>query len=546
MNWWLFLGATVATGIIWFIKRALRSRGKTKSFGYFFVMTSAEVIMAFDLALLFWIVLWVLVQTAWHVLTLNHLITIETYLSTFRNILDQLRLDASKVFIGLLIIYLLSLVKQPLIKRLTPALIAILDKYHRTFKLAYMLIVFITSLTLLGTQFGGLSNEIKLHIKVVRNGYASLCQETKETLSDAAVRTSYINTLNAMPPQYVAAVRALPKLTTDTGALKQYYENAKKEHAVRSTKVDVILHKFERKKEILSKVAGTLEATKSANDWVAPELSSPEKISHKKIETARTAVARYRSRLSQPLLEIFTTEEGRRLSHQLPRVFTYSVKTRLFSELVKADPILGPVIDMFVDSIDQKIKSKLESVVEPTIKALASGTGNAETVLTNTVNDVVVPSQSLVPATTKQAAMKVADNMDNDLRAVVNAKADVDKVIEESINSKAHTHITQLYNNKENIREQACDKLCKLGNKLSKQKVTKLTEIMRNGQESWPKFLYREHHCEWYEDTSVKYYAARVVSASNSPAISPALRTEAERWLSEGKTRRKVTDPGWV
>ncbi|MEW6363311.1 MAG: hypothetical protein AB1714_01590 [Acidobacteriota bacterium] len=538
MTWWLVIGAVLGTLFIRYAKKRLQAKGRTKSFAFHLARTSLDAALAFDLALLFWLLVWALVGTAWRHITLRHLLAIETYLSGFRDLLATLKLNSLRVFVGLLVIYLLSLLQRPFLRRLTPKLIAVLDRYHRTTKLAYMFLVFVTSLTLLGTRFGEPSTELGLRIKMVREGYACLCEEARETVGEAAARQVFKNSLDAMPEGYRTAIASLPRMASETDALRQYYGGAVKERNIRSAKAEKVLREAEARKG--------LSTRETSAKPMRPECRPPEELTHSRVEAARAVVAGYRSAGEEALVKLPTDAESGRLSMQVPKVITYSLKKGFFSEFMKTYPIFEPLIDVFVDSIDETVKGKLESGVAATAEDLLQGSEPTEKVLERAVGEVVASAKTVLPDTVKQAAQKATKQMDDELRSISAARDDVARQIERSFDLEVDQLIRQLYSRDEERREQACEKLCGMANRLSKRKVTQFAEIMQHGQETWSKFLYREHHCEWYEDTSIKHYAARVLSASTSPSVTQAVRTEAAKWEEEGKSRRRVTDPGWI
>lgn len=118
--------------------------------------------------------------------------------------------------------------------------------------------------------------------------------------------------------------------------------------------------------------------------------------------------------------------------------------------------------------------------------------------------------------------------------------------------------IAHLRSPSEEHRIKASNLLVKSSNKLDKSQVNEIIELMRNGRNEWKKYLYRESHCTWYEYTTLKYYAADTLIEMNSPDIIDEILNEAIKELLKGileeaikarknnKTKRRVTDPGWV
>lgn len=95
-------------------------------------------------------------------------------------------------------------------------------------------------------------------------------------------------------------------------------------------------------------------------------------------------------------------------------------------------------------------------------------------------------------------------------------------------------------------REEATRTLSRMGDRLTEAEVGQVVALMENGRETWSEYLYRQSHCTWYEDTSVRYYAAVSLLEMNSPHVSEKIRNDARLAKDRGKKRRQVTDPGWV
>lgn len=106
--------------------------------------------------------------------------------------------------------------------------------------------------------------------------------------------------------------------------------------------------------------------------------------------------------------------------------------------------------------------------------------------------------------------------------------------------------IAHLRSPSEEHRIRASNLLSKRGDKLDKLQVNEIIEMMRNGRGVWEKFLYRQSHCRWFEYTTVKYYAADTLINMKSPYITNEISNEAIKAKNNGKTTRRVTDPGWV
>lgn len=106
--------------------------------------------------------------------------------------------------------------------------------------------------------------------------------------------------------------------------------------------------------------------------------------------------------------------------------------------------------------------------------------------------------------------------------------------------------ISQLSSDNEDDRDRAANFLSKFGEELSKALVEEIINIMRHGRKKWSKRLYRQSHCTWYEDITVKYYAAKSLENMKSPYVSDEIVREARNVRNRKKTKYRVTDPGWI
>ena len=115
-----------------------------------------------------------------------------------------------------------------------------------------------------------------------------------------------------------------------------------------------------------------------------------------------------------------------------------------------------------------------------------------------------------------------------------------------ALEGKVDALIKQLRSPNEKVRVQASKSLAGMGKDLNKAQVNKIVGIMRTGNEKWRKFLRRESHCTWYEQTSVKYYAAGSVSNMKSSYVTREIQREAAGIKKKSRRNVRVTDPGWI
>jgi len=120
------------------------------------------------------------------------------------------------------------------------------------------------------------------------------------------------------------------------------------------------------------------------------------------------------------------------------------------------------------------------------------------------------------------------------------------KLSQAASSERASRLIKQLGNSDAQVRTKAAAELSAMGKELSRSDVNRIANLMRTGRKKWSKRLYRQSHCTWYENTSIRYYAGRALLTMDSQYVSKDLRQEAARAQSSARSRTRRNDPGWV
>jgi hypothetical protein len=195
---------------------------------------------------------------------------------------------------------------------------------------------------------------------------------------------------------------------------------------------------------------------------------------------------------------------------QIPKVITGALKKEIFDEVVSHYPILSPLVDVLVKTIDDKVEAR----IRPALDRHLAEAGPAQ------LADVVDRSAELVlkdlPLKGATAAREVAnrvageiqreDALVEDARARLNAERNV------LYNDKL---ITQLTHDNEHERDTAADELALRGSTLTDPQRERLTLLMENGTEEWERYV--DEHWEGstcikrFRQVSVREYAARAL-----------------------------------
>ncbi len=550
----VFVAACFLTVIALMKKRSLERQRRDKELRYYFVKSSLEFLIPFSIALAFYVGLWAVISLGWERLSLQSLISLEGSLATIHSYLAKVKLSEFAVLLGFFVIYLLGLAllpwrkKEPGVKTETrEKLYAGLGQFHKWTKRLYTLFVLLCSFTLLGTQLGAPSDELKLRIKLTRDGYADLQQQAEAAVAEEVASQLYGKVQQSFPPTYHEALKLPEKIGAQANTLRDSYAGAQREYQIKSSKAETVLAAIATRNKTVAGLPTDVQPAQ-ARGGVQAKVAAPEprQVSYRQINEAKTALESYRQKAGNKMLTFLSTEEGKRLAIQAPKAISDFLKSELVGSLVKAYPIAEPMIDVLADTIDEKVQAKVEKAVDNATRSLVQNPEKAESAIKSEAAVVADQTPIKQPPAAAEKAVQAGRQLQQELASIEAARAEVESGVRQAEQRRVESLIAQLKHPKESVRESAATGLSQMGNKLSQAQVNKLIGIMRHGQQRWSKFLYRESHCSWYEYTSVKYYAATALTGMNSPHVSQTTVTEARRTQDRSKTQQKVTDPGWI
>jgi hypothetical protein len=105
-------------------------------------------------------------------------------------------------------------------------------------------------------------------------------------------------------------------------------------------------------------------------------------------------------------------------------------------------------------------------------------------------------------------------------------------------NAKAHagdTLIAMLGSPNPSEREAAVERIAAMRTKLTPRQIERLRDLMRRGKKTWRR-----------RSSRIRYYAGQTLEKIGSPYADERILQEARRAEQDGKTLKKVTDPGWI
>lgn len=237
---------------------------------------------------------------------------------------------------------------------------------------------------------------------------------------------------------------------------------------------------------------------------------------------------------------------GDKIALQLPKIITYEAKNIILKQIASQYPITEPVIDVLIHTIDNKIEAQFQNTINNIANKASinpsSLSKDAETVTTELAHNITYQTSN----TTVVKSNKLYSNLKSESSNIVKLSKFLEYNIKASENAQVQKLITQLRSQKKSVRNEASQKLTNMGDKLTQNQVNQIVYIMRHDNKTYREYLYREHHCVWYEYTKGKYYAAQTLTNMNSTYVTNSIKTEARNTIQTASYKEKITDPGWV
>jgi hypothetical protein len=526
-------------------KRYLEARGKQKRLSYYFYDNSLNFLIPLLSVILFYIVLYGVFQVASAYVNLQWLIKLDEFFTQLKASFKGLKPNAKQVFVAFFALYLLGQVGLP--ARISKKLFALVDKYKTFTKRAYMLLIFLCSFTLLGTQAGMPTDVLRLRIVTIREGYADLRDEAEEALSTEVANSLLEKVHDSFPPSYHAALALPAQTASKITVLERSYVAAQTEYEIRSSTTEEIIAKglsrIESASGLDTSVEVGAEAQKTAWSSTPPESTE---ISYTRLARAREAVRRYRDRLRAEAIVFLETEGGKKLTLQVPKIATSEFKKALFQEWIESYPILEPFVDVFVKTVDKEVETRVASGVDRLVTTAMQNPESLEQVANEEASTIVQEKAVAVPDAALARANQEIAALQKEAEEIDEALAQLEAEVQRAEVKRTNRIISELRSADEEVVRKASEQLAEMGERLSEEQVDEIVSIMRSGNTQWPRALRREGHCTWYEYTTTEYYAGRSLLNMESQYVGQEIKAEAGRACDSGKYEEKVTDPGWI
>lgn len=537
----VFLIGCFLTFLFLMKKRKIEEYNWKKGALYYFYKNSLEFLVPFVVITFLYLMLSLVVAVASNSATLHYLIRFEQSIEKLKAFFSIFKLNAIEALIVLVALYLLGFFRFPAQK--SKKIFSLFDKYQLLVRRVYIVLVLLCSFTFFGTQLGEPTKNLRLHIKTIREGYADLSKDVQDTIAEEVAIGLYPKVYDQFPQSYQNAFELPAKIEQETKALRDYYNSVRTEFGTENRNIEVMLERG----SLRTKTALNLESEINFPDAVQKRryyfvIPDPHQTSYKKVENAKTALGKYRYRQQSRFINLLQIEGGKQVTTQIPKVFTGEAKKALFQQFINEYPILEPIVDVFFKTLDNGIETNVEKVVERVTNATITNPENVGKLISEEMANIVQQKTVSIPAAILKQSDQVAKQLTKELANIKNARLKVDRLL----NTGVFDLIAQLSSTNEDVRTKASDKLSNMGEKLTESQVKMIVNIMRFDQAKWSRFLYRESHCRWFEYTSVKYYAANALINMQSQYVNNEIKKEARNAKTNGRTRKRVTDPGWI
>jgi len=396
-------------------KRKIEEHNWKKSFLYYFYKNSLDFLVPFVVITFLYLMLSLVVAIASNYVTLYSLIRFEESLEKLKSFFTIFKVNAIEALVVLVAIYLFGFLRLSVQK--SKKLFSLFDKYQLLVRRVYIILVLLCSFTFFGTQLGEPTKNLSLRIKTVRDGYADLCKEVQDTIAEEVAIGLYPKVHDNFPKPYQDALKLPARIEQETNALRDYYNSVQSKFDAKDDNVDAIIDKGSRRTKTASDLKKEIKIPEDTpKRRYYSVIKDSRQINYKKIENAKAAIGNYRSRLQPRVINLLQIEGGKKVTSQIPKVFTGEVKKTLFRQIIKEYPILEPIVDVFFRTLDKEIEKNVEQAVHRATNTTIKYPKNVDKVITEETRKIVqqknieMPKRILGNAnrTSKQAKIELA------------------------------------------------------------------------------------------------------------------------------------------
>ncbi|MCL5037772.1 MAG: fibronectin type III domain-containing protein [Chloroflexi bacterium] len=405
-------------------KREFEKYNRKKDFLYYFYQNSLDFLVPFVLITFLYLMLSLVVASivASDSITLHSLIRFEESLEKLKSFFSIFKLNAIEALVVLVALYLLGFFR--FMAQKSRKLFKLFDKYQLVVRRVYIVLVLLCSFTFFGTQLGEPTKNVSLRIKTIRDGYADLCNQAREAISEEVAIQIYPKVFGSFPKPYQDALELPTKIEQETNSLRDYYNSVRNEFGVTDRNVEVLFDRGSLRARSASdlKVEVPDGTTKRIDYFAFPNL---QQINYKKIKDAKNAVSQYRSNLKSRAIEMLKIEGGKKVTCQIPKVFTGEVKKALLQQIIKDYPILEPVVDVFFKTLDKQVETKVEQAIEDVVNSAIQSPESFDKSVVEQASTIVEHKKVEITKADFKTAQRASIELRNKLARIRNARTNL-------------------------------------------------------------------------------------------------------------------------
>jgi hypothetical protein len=421
-NWpkLLFVASVGLTIFCWLSKRSWKQRDE-KSLTYMLFDKSVEFFVPLTAVLVFYAILSLVVDGASDRATLGRLEELERGLDTLYSYLGWFKIKplvAAAVIAGVIAMDLF---------------LSIFFKYrdlasrYKTYALWSKRVSTVVLLLCCFTFFGSAVAEKRAHLRArtdkIREGYARLREDAEEILAASVQQKLYDKVQTVYLPE------VLPVFDTFKKAKNQKIEDLRvslKYAEALGVRDDIAQEVIRRHEALAGPAPGTPEEPirYSESEPVQSEPAALREAAEPPPETTEASVekslgeANVKRSFRSRVVSLLKMDGTKQLFVQFPKSLTGAAKSAVFKAAMLKYPMLEPVVDVFVGTLDKAVEQKVKASVDKVADALLRDPQGVEAVVSEETAKIVEPLEVKKTPTSLESIKKSRLSVNESLREI--------------------------------------------------------------------------------------------------------------------------------
>jgi hypothetical protein len=505
-------------------EREARRLSRTKRVRYYLLVSFLDFLKMFLLVMVLYHGLLLFVEYRSDGISTGDLVNLENFLSRVESYCKALKLTSPVTLLLLVGLYAAGQAR----------FVRVLDQYKKITKRIYQFVALLCCFTLLGSQAGEPAMTLSIQIKRNRREYGVLRDSIRKALRDRIASKLADRVANSFPPPYAHDLGSAPKFDDEIKSLQGEYQEIKQNNG-ESKELRAFLTRHHPVTDV-----ETPDSMAEGNDIKPEEISGA---SYKEIKNSEAVVGRL-GQAAPP--DKSGLDAAKKLTVEIFKSLKEKAMKSLLDSYIKELPILGPVRDVFSNALDKAVQEFIDKKADAIASTIPKDSKALETSLSDRAESI---SESIRIETNSHI-------LANERRDVLEWQLEVRQITILKVrapieveNAKVHAGdalIAMLGSPNAGERETAVERIAAMRGRITRRQLERIRDLMRRGNRTWRKRASREGHCTWYEYTSIRYYAGEALEKIGPPYANDETIREARRAEQDGKTMRKVTDPGWI